>query len=41
MNSKASIHGGDIPAKDTCDGENINPHLVISEVPETTKSLVL
>lgn len=30
-----------IPAKYTCDGENINPPLEISGVPENTKSLVL
>lgn len=30
-----------IPPKYTCDGENINPPLVISDVPENTKSLVL
>jgi Raf kinase inhibitor-like YbhB/YbcL family protein len=30
-----------IPAKYTCDGENINPALIISAVPEETKSMVL
>jgi hypothetical protein len=30
-----------IPQKYTCDGENINPPLLISDVPENVKSLVL
>ena len=30
-----------IPAKYTCDGENINPPLEITNIPETAKSLVL
>lgn len=30
-----------IPSKYTCDGENINPQLVINNVPEKAKSLVL
>ncbi|GAG56895.1 unnamed protein product, partial [marine sediment metagenome] len=30
-----------IPPKYTCDGENINPPLVIRDVPENAKSLVL
>ena len=30
-----------IPSKYTCDGEDINPPLVISDVPENAKSLVL
>ncbi len=30
-----------IPPKYTCDGENISPPLVIDDVPENTKSLVL
>lgn len=30
-----------IPPKYTCDGENVNPPLVIDDVPENAKSLVL
>lgn len=34
-------HNQDIPSKYTCDGENINPPLSFSDVPENAKSLVL
>jgi hypothetical protein len=34
-------HNEDIPQKYTCDGENINPALLISKAPESAKSLVL
>ena len=34
-------HNGSIPAKYTCDGENINPPLNIRGLPEGTRSLVL
>lgn len=34
-------HGGEIPVKYTCDGENINPPLAISEVPPEAASLLL
>jgi phosphatidylethanolamine-binding protein (PEBP) family uncharacterized protein len=30
-----------IPAKFTCDGEDLNPSLIIEEVPEETKRLTL
>ena len=30
-----------IPSKYTCDGENVNPPLLLSDVPENAKSLVL
>lgn len=39
--SPAFVENGHIPPKYTCDGENINPLLQISGVPEGTKSLVL
>lgn len=41
ITSSAFEHGGKIPSKYTCDGEDINPGLVISEVPGEAKSLVL
>lgn len=34
-------HNGRIPAKYTCNGENINPPLIFHNVPEQAKSLVL
>ena len=34
-------HKGSIPVKYTCDGENINPPLIIEGIPEKAKSLVL
>jgi len=30
-----------IPSKYTCDGKNVSPPLIFSEIPENTKSLVL
>lgn len=39
--SPAFQEGGAIPAKYTCDGQNINPPLQISDVPAGAKSLVL
>jgi len=33
--------GGDIPTKYACDGENINPPLVFSDIPVGTVSLLL
>lgn len=39
--SKVFQNNGPIPAKYTCDGENVNPPLLISDVPEEAKSLVL
>lgn len=41
LTSPVFQHEGNIPQKYTCDGANINPPLVISDVPPNTKSLVL
>ncbi len=41
LSSPAFENDGTIPAKYTCDGDNVSPPLVISGVPEGTRSLVL
>jgi Raf kinase inhibitor-like YbhB/YbcL family protein len=41
LTSSAFELGGKIPSKHTCDGEDTNPPLTVSEVPPGTKSLVL
>ena len=41
IRSVAFSHGGYIPPKYTCEGENVNPPLEISDLPENTKSLAL
>lgn len=41
ITSPAFTHNTQIPAKYTCDGENINPPLEFSGIPQNTKSLVL
>ncbi len=39
--SSAFQHNQSIPSKYTCDGENVNPPLSFSDIPENAKSLVL
>jgi len=41
VRSVAFSHGGQIPLKYTCEGENVNPPLEISDLPENTRSLAL
>lgn len=41
LTSPAFGHGGKIPSKYTCDGENVNPLLSISDPPEGVKSYAL
>src|SRR3989344_3055678 len=41
ITSSAFTHNSSIPKKYTCDGENINPPLEISDIPKEAKSLVL
>ncbi len=41
LTSSAFQHNGLIPGKYTCDGESVNPPLLISDVPVKAKSLVL
>ncbi len=41
LTSTVFEHEGKIPSKYTCDGENVNPPLVFSGIPQNAKSLVL
>ena len=41
LTSTALAHGGQIPSKYTCDGQDISPPLAWSGVPAEAKSLVL
>jgi Raf kinase inhibitor-like YbhB/YbcL family protein len=41
VRSVAFSHNGHIPPKYTCEGENINPPLEISNIPEEAKTLAL
>lgn len=41
LKSAAFHHGGKIPARHTCDGDNLSPPLELSEVPASARSLAL
>jgi Raf kinase inhibitor-like YbhB/YbcL family protein len=41
ITSSAFMNGEEIPAEYTCDGDNKNPALTFSEIPEGTKCLAL
>jgi Raf kinase inhibitor-like YbhB/YbcL family protein len=41
VRSVAFSHGGHIPPKYTCEGENVNPPLEVSDLPENTKTLAV
>lgn len=41
IRSVAFSHGGHIPPRYTCEGENVNPPLQINDIPENTKTLAL
>lgn len=41
LTSAAFDHGGPIPARYTCDGENVSPPLLLSGAPEGTRSIAL
>jgi len=41
LKSTAFTHNGEIPVEFTCDGEDVSPPLVLEQIPETAKSLVL
>ena len=41
LTSPAFQHNGEIPSRYTCQGDDVNPQLVIQGVPEGTRSLVL
>jgi len=41
LTSSAFVHLDKIPSKYTCDGENVNPPLTVSGIPEGAQSLVL
>ncbi len=41
ISSSAFINNSNLPAKYTCDGQGINPPLIISDIPPNTQSLAL
>ena len=41
VSSSAFVNNGSIPKKYTCDGKNVNPPLIIENIPDNTKSLAI
>jgi Raf kinase inhibitor-like YbhB/YbcL family protein len=41
LTSSAFSNEGEIPREYTCDGDNINPPLTISDIPDSTETLVI
>ena len=41
ITSNAFRDGGDIPAMYTCDGEDVNPSLIIEQIPHETQTLAI
>ena len=41
ISSKAFQHGGEIPLKYSCEGENVNPPIEVRGFPEETKTLAI
>jgi len=41
ITSSAFKEGGSIPAKHTCDGEDVNPQILIEDIPTNAKTLAL
>ena len=41
LTSPSFVHNGAIPARYTCDGEDVSPQIDIADIPDGTKTLVL
>ncbi len=41
VKSTSFKNNGNIPSKYTCDGDNVNPPLIIEDIPENTKSIAI